>query len=230
MLFDLRSRRRRTAVKVIYVFLAIVMVAGLVLVGVGTGSSGGLLNAFTNNGSNGGGSQLADQQLQKAIKATKKDPNSAAKWASLMQARWSAADSGSNYDSTTGTYSANGKSQLRKAATAWQQYLKLTGGSPTNIGYAQLAAGIYQGLGQWSGEAEAWNYAAQIEANSQQALTPYLCLALSSYAASQTTKGDLAAAKAIKLAPKLQRLTYKSSLNSAKSSATTAQQLLNQDC
>ena len=55
MLFDLRSRGRRHTVRVIYLFLALVMASGLVLVGVGTGSSGGLLNAFTNGSSSGGG-------------------------------------------------------------------------------------------------------------------------------------------------------------------------------
>jgi hypothetical protein len=229
MLFDLRSRGRRRAVKVIYGFLALVMIAGLVLVGVGTGSSGGLLNAFTNNNGGGGGSSLADQELNQAIKAARKDPKSAGKWAALMQARWSTAGSGSNYNNTTKTYTAGGKRQLGYGADAWQQYLKITGDKPS-IAYSQLAAGIYQALGQWSDEAIAWNYAAQTEAGSQQALTPYLCLALSSYAAKQTTKGDLAAVQAVKLTPKLQRLTWKGYFNQAKSSTSTAQSFLGTYC
>ena len=49
MLFDLRSRGRRRAVRVIYVGLAVLMFGGLVLFGVGAGNGlGGLLNAFTN--------------------------------------------------------------------------------------------------------------------------------------------------------------------------------------
>ena len=229
MLFDLRSRGRRRAVKVIYASLALVMIAGLVLVGVGTGSSGGLLNAFTNNSGGSGGSSYADQQLKQAIKAAKKDPKSAGKWAALMQARWAAAGSGSNFNTTSKTYTAGGKKQLRFGAEAWQQYVKLSGSKP-GIAYAQLAAGIYQALGQWSDEAVAWNYAAQTEAGSQQALTPYLCLALSSYAAKQTPKGDLAAAQALKLTPKLQRLTWKGYFKQAKSSTSTAQNFLTSYC
>jgi hypothetical protein len=46
MLFDLQSPGRRTAVKVIYTALAVVMRGGLVLFGVGGNPSGGLLDAF----------------------------------------------------------------------------------------------------------------------------------------------------------------------------------------
>ena len=229
MLFDLRSRGRRHTVRVIYLFLALVMVAGLVLVGVGTGSNqGGLLNAFTNNGSGGGGSQMADQALHQAIKATKKDPNSATNWANLLQARWSAAGSGSNYNSNTGAYSASGKQQLRLGAVAWQRYLKVTGDQP-QVDNAILAAGIYQRLEQWADAAVAWNYAAQA-ASGPDKLKPYLCLSLSSYAAGQKSKGDLAAAQALKLTPKLRRLTLQSTFTSAKSSTTTAQQALVTTC
>lgn len=229
MLFDLRSRRRRQAVRVIYLFLALVMVAGLVLVGVGTGSNqGGLLNAFTNNGSGGGGSQLADQTLQNALKATKKDPNSPVNWANLLQARWSVAGSGSNFNTNTGVYSASGRQQLRLGAVAWQRYLKVTNGNP-QVDNAILAADIYQKLAKWADASVAWNYAAQ-SASPTDKLKPYLCLAFSSYAAGQKSKGDLAAAQAVRLTPKLQRLTLQSTLNSAKSSTATAQQTLLTDC
>lgn len=219
MLFDLRSRGRRQAVRVIYLFLALVMVAGLVLVGVGTGSSGGLLNAFTNNGSGSGGSQINDQALNQAIKAVKKHPT-ASNWAALMQARWSDAGSGSNYNSTSGTYTASGKKQLRAGADAWQQYLKVTGSKPS-MSNSFLAADIYQNLQQYSDEATAWNYAAEAQ-GAAQSPKPLLCLALSSYAAKLTSKGDLAAAAAVKLEPKLQQLSLKSALQSAKASPTTA--------
>jgi hypothetical protein len=230
MLFDLRSRGRRHTVRVIYLFLALVMAGGLVLVGVGTGSNqGGLLNAFTNNGTGGGGSQFADQTLHKAIKAAQKNP-SAANWASLLQARWSDANSGGNFNSTTGVYSASGKKQLQQGTVAWQRYLKATKDKPS-LDNAFLAAGLYQNLGQWSGAAAAWEYAAATQpAGSSTALKPYLCLALSSYAAKQTSKGDLAAAEAVKLTPKLQRLTLSSTFKQAKSSPTSAEQNLIADC
>jgi hypothetical protein len=229
MLFDLRSRGRRTTVRIIYLFLAIVLVAGLVLVGVGTGSNqGGLLNAFTNNGSGGGGSAVADQALNTAIKATKKNPNSAANWASLLEARWSAAGSGSNYNTTTDTYTASGKKQLKLGVDAWNRYVSITNQKPS-LNNSILAAEIFQNLEQWQNASSAWEFAAQAPGGTN-ALKPYLCLALSSYAAKQTTKGNLAAARAVSLAPKLQRLTLKSTFTSAKSSATTAQETLVEEC
>lgn len=235
MLFDLRSRGRRHTVRVIYLFLALVMASGLVLVGVGTGSSGGLLNAFTNGSSSGGGSQYANQVLHKAIKATEKNP-SASNWSSLLVARLSAADSGSNYNSTTGVYSASGKKQLQEGAVAWQHYLKVRGNKPalgdsSLLGNASIAASVYQKLGNWGGAASAWEYAATTQpSGSSSALKPFECLAFASYAGKDTSKGDLAAAQAIKLTPKLQRLTLKSTFKQIKSSASSAQEALIQEC
>lgn len=224
MLFDLRSRNRRTAVKVIYLFLAVVMVVGLVGLGIGTGNTGGLLNAG-GNGSGGNNSSVNMQQIKAAQAAVKKDP-SAANWSRLLTAYYVTAGSESN--STTGVYSHAGKLLLAKAGAAWQQYLKASGNQPS-LNNSELAARLYQTLGQWSDEVNAWNYAAQV-ASPAARLTPYYCLALSAYAAKQTAKGDLAAAKAVTLTPKLQRLTQKQALQAAKASPTTAQTALAQNC
>lgn len=225
MLFDLRSRRRRGAVKVIYMGLAVVMVVGLVGLGIGTGSTGGLLNAGGNGGSGGTGSSLDNKQLNAAIKAVKHNP-SAGNWAALMAARYAAASNG--YNSTTGVYSAAGKAQLQKGADAWQQYLTVNRTTPS-LNNAILAARIYQNLGQWTDETQAWNYAAQ-GATGAERLKPFYCLALSAYAAKQTAKGDLAAARAVALTPKLQRLSQKSAFQEAKSSPTTARESLITNC
>jgi len=225
MLFDLRSRRRRGAVKVIYIGLAVVMVVGLVGLGIGTGSTGGLLNAGGNGGSGNNGNSLNTKQLTSAIKAVKDHPT-AANWATLMAARYSAA--GAGYNSTTGAYTAAAKAQLQKGADAWQQYLTVNGNKPS-LNNAILAARIYQNLGQWNEETQAWNYAAQ-GATGADRLKPFYCLALSAYAAKQTAKGDLAAAQAIALTPKLQRLTQKSAFQEAKSSTTTARESLVSNC
>jgi hypothetical protein len=222
MLFDLRSRGRRRTVRVVYGLLAVVMVVGLVGLGIGTGSSGGILNAGENSNSSGGGSTLADQALKSALAAVKKHPT-AANWATVMTDRWSVANSGSNYSSTSG-YSASGKKQLQYGADAWQSYLKLAG-QKTGATFLQnsfLAAELYQNLQQWSNEAEVWNAAAQATSG-QQTLKPLLCLAYSAYAAKQTAKGNLAAAEAVKLLPKLQQLTEKSTLKSASTSLTGAE-------
>ncbi len=215
--------------RVVYGVLALLMVVGLVGLGVGTGSnSGGLLNAGTNSGSGGGATSVYAKQVQQAVKAVKKHPNSASDWAALVQARWGAAGSGSNFDTTTSTYTKTGKQQLALAATAWTKYVSLT--KKPSYELAHLAAGIYQNLGQYTNESVAWNYAVEAQPSGYASASPYVCLALSSYAAKNKTKGDLAVAAAIKLTPKLQRLTLKSSLKSARSSATLAQETLAEDC
>lgn len=215
-------------VRIIYFFLALVMVAGLVLVGVGTGSNqGGLLNAFTNNGSGGGQSAAINQEIHQALNKVKKDQHSAQAWSGLASAYWSAAGSGSNYDTSTATYTASGKAQLARAAKAWEEYRKLAGTPSAQM--ANLAAEIYQGLGQWSNAAVAWEYVAQAESSTPSSKA-YTCLALTSYAANQKAKGDLAAARAVALVPKLQRLTLKSDFQSASKSATAAQTSVQENC
>ena len=230
MLFDLRSRGRRQTVRVVYGFLAIIMVVGLVGLGIGTGSTGGILNAGNNGGGGGGGSALSNQALKKALKAVKKNP-SAANWAGLMQARWTAAGSGSNYNSSTSTYTSGGKKQLQLGADAWQKYSNLVTQKSGNtfLQNSFLAADIYQNLQQWSNEAGAWNLATQATTGSNQ-LKPLLCWAYSAYAAKQTTTGDLAAAKAVKLLPKLQKLTQKTALKTASTSVSQAETGLIENC
>src|SRR5947207_7689111 len=57
MLFDLRGKRRR-AVQVTYLSLALLMGAGLVFFGIGGSVSGGLLDAFKGGGGGGGNSAI----------------------------------------------------------------------------------------------------------------------------------------------------------------------------
>ena len=133
MLFDLRSRGRRRTVQGVYLFLAVLIGGGLVLFGVGAGNGlGGLLNGITGNGSNSGQQSAVSQQEKNAIKATQRNPTSAAAWANLVQARWSTARSNSaDIDANTGQFTAAGKKELTKATQAWQRYLALTK-SPSN--------------------------------------------------------------------------------------------------
>ena len=231
MLFDLRSRGRRTTVKIIYGSLALLMVVGLVGLGVGTGSSGGILNAGGTG--SGGGTSISNTALTSALKAVKKNP-SAANWMSLMKARYSDAGGGSNYDSSTNTYSKSGKKQLQDAIDAWTQYLKVatTSEKSGNSGLqnAFFAADVYQALQQWANEANTWDLAVQASAAGAAAYKPYLCLAYSAYAAKQTGKAALAAAKAVALTPKADQAAVKATLKSASTSTTTAEEGLTSDC
>lgn len=217
MLFDLRSRGRRRTVQVVYLGLAILIGGGLVLFGVGTGSgNGGLLNAF------GGGSSNQSQQFsaaeKTAIKRAKQNPSDPAAWAALETARYQNASS-SGFNTSTGTYTAEGKKELANAAVAWQKYLALTKAPQNNL--AIFAGNAYSALGQYADAANAWEFATQSDPT---AVKSFECLAMTAYAANQTRKGDLAAAKAASLVPKATRKTLASQIALAKTQPTVAQQ------
>jgi hypothetical protein len=225
MLFDLRSRGRRRTVQAVYLSLAILMGGGLVLFGVGAGNGfGGILNAFTGNGSGSTQNQAVSQQETSALKATRQRPNDPAAWASLVQARWtSATTDGTNYDSNTQTFTAAGKKKLSELTQAWQRYLALTKNPDANT--AILAARAYAKLGGYSNAASAWE---TVAAANPTAPTPFVCLALNSYAASENRKGDLAASKALTLAPKAGQASMKQTFKQTRGQPQAAQQLAQQ--
>jgi hypothetical protein len=218
MLFDLRSRGRRRTVQVVYLGLALILGAGLVLFGVGAGNgNGGLLNAFTGNGSGNAQNSVLSQAEKTAIKATQREPSNPAAWASLVTARWENATSGSNYSSTTGTFTAAGHKELTATTTAWQHYLTLTKVPSPDL--ATLAGRAYAQLGDYADSASAWETVSAASPNSAKG---YECLAVSAYAAKQTRKGDLALAKALSLVPSLSRTTLKTDIQAAKTSPSVA--------
>jgi hypothetical protein len=220
MLFDLRGRGRRRTVQVVYLGLALLIGGGLILVGVGTGSgNGGLLNAFGGGGSNSGQKAVVSQQEQQAIKATQLNPNSAQAWANLVQARWTSAGQGANFNSSTGQFTKSGLNELKQATQDWQRYLTLTKNPDPNL--AVLAARAYAGQQNYSGEASAWDIETLADPS---AVKGFECLAVSAYAAGQTRKGDLASAKALSLVPKAQQALLKNQLQSAKTQPSVAQQ------
>jgi hypothetical protein len=220
MLFDLRSRGRRRTVQGVYLFLAIILGGGLVLFGVGAGNGlGGLLNAFTGNGSGSNQSAVVSSQEKAAQKAVKANPNSADAWSQMIQARWSSAGQGANYNAATGSFTASGKKELAGVGQAWQRYIQLTKTPDPNL--AVLAARGYAGLGNYAGAASAWETEAAADPGQ---LKGYECLAVSAYAAKQNRKGDLALAKALTLAPKAQRTTLKTQITTAKTQPSIAQQ------
>ena len=218
MLFDLRSRGRRRTVRVVYFGLALIMLGGLLLVGVGTGSGGGILNAFTNNGSGANQNQVVGQQEKTALKETRQRPSDPTAWADLVQARWTAAGQAGNYNASTGAFTAAGNQELHNLQQDWQRYLTLTRHPSSDV--AIVAARAYAALSDYSGESSAYEVVTQADPSG---LKGYECLAVSAYAAKQNRKGDLAQAKALSLVPKLQRPTLKAQIQAAKSQPQIAQ-------
>ncbi|HUJ34996.1 MAG TPA: hypothetical protein VLW51_07290 [Solirubrobacteraceae bacterium] len=220
MLFDLRSRGRRRTVQAVYLGLAILMGGGLVLFGVGAGNGlGGLLNAFNGGGSSSGQKAVVSQQEQQAIKQTQQTPNDPQAWANLLQARWTSAGQGADYNASTGQFTKSGLNELSLATQAWQRYLRLEKNPDPNL--AIVAARAYAGQQNYAGEASAWDIETAADPT---AVKGFECLAVSAYAASQTRKGDLAEAKALSMVPKAQQALLKNQLNAAKTQPSVAQQ------
>jgi hypothetical protein len=220
MLFDLRSRGRRRTVQAVYLGLAVLMGGGLVLFGVGAGNGfGGILNAFTGNGSSGAQKQVISQEEQTALRQTRLNPNQPQGWGALLQARWTTAGQAPDYNASTGTFTSAGKNELTLATQAWQRYLTLTKTPDQNL--AVLAARAYGALTDYKNEASAWEV---VTVASPTEAKGFECLAVSAYAAKQTRKGDLAAAKAVSLVPKLQQAQLKLAFTQAKTQPQTAQQ------
>jgi hypothetical protein len=219
MLFDLRSRGRRTTVRGVYLGLAILIGGGLILFGVGTGvGGGGLLNAF-NGGSSNQGSVVSSAE-KNALRGTRLRPTDSSAWAQLVQARWNSAGAGPNFSAGTGTFTASGKRKLTTLTQNWQRYLQLTGGKDPS-GIALLAARAYEKLGNYSGAASTWEV--QTAANPT-AASAFECLAVNAYAAKENRKGDLALDKALTLVPKFNRAVLKQQIQQAKTQPQIAQQ------
>jgi len=119
MLFDLRSRGRRTTVKVVYSMLAVLMGAGLILFGIGGATSGGFLNGLVGGG--GGGSSSSPQKTEQHLEQiVRQNPNNAKAWARLVTVRYGIATAGG------ATGAPPTQAQLQGVDQAWQQYLKHT--------------------------------------------------------------------------------------------------------
>lgn len=200
-------------VRVLYASLAVLMGGGLVLFGIGGATSGGLLDAIKGGGGGSSGNQFA-KRAQAAEKRAKTHPRDAAAWAALARARYQEAGIGDNYDQTAGAFTAKGKQQLRSVGSAWDHYLALNPPKPD----PNLAAQMVQAFGPAGlNQATKAVTAQEIIVDAQPPSAGlYARLAVFAYAAGQTRKGDLAAGKALALAPKAQRAALKQQLAQAK--------------
>jgi hypothetical protein len=216
MLFDLQSRRRRTAVKIIYGGLAVLFGAGLVLFGVGTGTSGnGLFDLFNSNGSSTK-SQVSAQE-KRADATVRRNPSDAAAWLTLARLRYQ----GANFDQTTGAFTSDSEGQLRKATQAWSRYLALKPAHP-DPNVARMMVNAYSQAGGLNDAGSAAD-TMEVVTSAQPSAQTFGVLAELAYTAGQIRKGDLAAAKAVALAPKAQRAQIKTSLATAKKTAVKQQ-------
>jgi hypothetical protein len=218
MLFDLRGGGRRRTVQIVYIGLAVIMGAGLVLFGIGGAVSGGLIDAITQGGgSSSTGAGTYQKREDQALAATRAKPKDPAAWATLARARFQLASAGDNLNQSTGEYSAQGKRILVQAGDAWQQHLKLAGKNP-DAGVASIMVQAYSVLGDGPKAVEAQ----EVLTEARPRATTFATLAILAYQAGQTRKGDLARSKALDLTDPDQRETMKSQIDEAKTQAASA--------
>jgi hypothetical protein len=215
LLFDLRSKGRRRTMQVVYIGLAILLAAGLVLFGIGTGTGGGgLLGGLSGSGSSNNQAGAVGSAAKNAQAQVNKNPKDPAAWAKLIEARYENAQSAGIDNSGFTTF---GKQQLALVTNEYEQYAKLV--PKPDVTTATFAARAYSYLGNYAQEASVWD---QITAQSPTAVG-YKCLALSAYAAKNTGLAELAQGKLLSKVPKSERKTLTSELQSATTSPKSAQ-------
>jgi hypothetical protein len=221
MLFDLRGSGRRTTIKAVYLTLALLMGGGLVLFGIGGDVSGGLVDALTqSDGSLSSNDSRFRDRAQQAQREAKANPNDPVAWADLARARYQYASAGDFFDQNAGTFTAEGRAQLTAASAAWEKHLELAKSKPDDrVATLMVQAYSQAGLNDPKKAVAAQEIITEVRPKD----STFATLAVLAYQAGQTRKGDLAAEKAVELAPKDERESLKGQLESAKTQGLTNQ-------
>jgi hypothetical protein len=214
MLFDLRGRRRR-AVQATYLTLAVLMGGGLVLFGIGGDVSGGLFDAFSDR-SGGSSSDQLEERIDRREERLAASPQNEAALKALVRDYHALA--GAQLPSGSVEYPDEAKDELRQAGEYWQRYLNAEDGKP-DPSLARLAVTIYDqnALNEPKEAAGAMRIVAE-DANDFQS---YLALVQRAAAANDTRTADLAAQKAVDLAPERLKKQVKQQAKTLQSPAAT---------
>jgi hypothetical protein len=216
MLFDLRGRRRR-AVQATYLTLAVLMGGGLVFFGIGGDVSGGLFDAFSDRSGGSASSQL-DDRIERLEERLDANPQSTATLKALVRDYHAAA--GAELPSGTVEYPDEATDELQGASRYWQRYLEVEEGEP-DASLARRALAIYDptALDQPKEAARAMSIVAEAAGDFES----YLALVQRAAAAGDTRTADLAAQKAVDLAPKGLRKQVKQQAEQYKTPAPAEQ-------
>jgi hypothetical protein len=199
MLFDLRGRRRR-AVQATYLMLALLMGGGLVLFGIGGDVSGGLVDAFKGGGGGSSTDSALEDRVDNQEQRLAENPRNVAVLQTLVRDYYSLATS--QRESGTIGFPDDAKDDLRKAGEYWQRYTQTVKGEPS-AETARYALQVYD-VSALNRPKEAQK-AAAILAQDSNDVASYLRLVSYAALAGDTRTADLAAKKAVDLAPKGQR-------------------------
>lgn len=216
MLFDLQGKRRRV-VQATYLMLAVLMGGGLVLFGIGGDVSGGLFDAFSDQNGGGGGNGLVEKRIErneKKVAALPQGSEAARKALVRDYYQLAVAQTGQNAG-----FPADAKDELRKAAANWKAYLASEPAKP-DASLANVAVQIFDPLAlNKPKEAEE---AARVIAETRNNASGYLALVQFAALAGDTRTADLAAQKAVDLAPKDQRKDVKAQAEQLKNPQAAA--------
>lgn len=226
MLFDLKGKRKR-AVQITYIGLALLMGGGLVLSGVGSSASGGLLDALVGGG--GGGSSDAKKPLQKQVDqaqaALRANPEDRAALAKLMRAHFALAGLEQTDNGNTISISKKGRDEMAAAEQAWGRYVA-TNPDKIDTGLAATALAIYNIVPLPSDQKDKYaRYVQPAQAIAEQDNTKeaYLRLIQVATRAGDTRTAGLAERKALSFAAtKDERATLKEQIAAAKQSVASS--------
>jgi hypothetical protein len=213
MLFDLRGRGRRRSVRIIYMGLALLFAVGFVGFGVGVGGGGGgIINSLTGNEGSGGTTYASE--IKKYRKLTQRQPGNVSAWEHLLNAQLHEAGNEA-YVTRTGQLTSKGKELFAQIARTWNSYLALD--SKPNSELAQRVVPVFgeEGLNE---PAAAVQVLQIVVAARPTSVSLYASLAAYAYKAHNTRVADLAAQKAISLAPASERQRLKTQLAAMKKS------------
>ena len=203
MLFDLQGKRRRV-VQATYLTLAILMGGGLVFFGIGSDVQGGLSDAFSGGGGGDDGNSALEKRIERNEKKVAASPaptaaTEAARKAlvrdyyQLAVAQTSQEDQG---------FSAEAKDDLRKSAANWNAYLKLEP-EKVDTSLANVALQVFDPLAL--NKPKDAQEAARLIAEATEEANAYLRLVQYAALAGDKRTANLAAEKAVDLAPKAER-------------------------
>ena len=200
MLFDLRGRGRRRTVQVIYVGLALLFGVGFIGFGVGVGGGGGgILNALT--GESGAPKASFAGQVKKYQKLVVEQPKSLSAWEGLINAQLH--EAGGESSISNGKLTSQGKELFSDVAQSWNSYLALNPPKPNpKLAKEMLRVFGEEGLNQPASEVAG---AADRRRQRPQSAAYSAELAEFAYKAHNERQGDLAAEKAVSLAPASER-------------------------
>jgi hypothetical protein len=217
MLFDLRGRGRRRTVQVIYVGLALLFGVGFIGFGVGVGSGGGgILNALT--GESGAPKASFAGQVKRYQKLVAEQPKSLSAWEGLINAQLH--EAGGESSISNGKLTSQGKELFSDVAQSWNSYLALNPPKPNpKLAKEMLRVFDEEGLNQPASAVEVLQI---VVANDPQSAAYFGELAEYAYKAHNERQGDLAAERAVSLAPASERKRLKKELAELKKSSASS--------